>query len=235
MFLRISRPKQLLAFFLTFSFLTPTYVSRAETVRIAQIVDGDTIKLASGKYVRLLQIDTPEMRGSECYAQEARVALAKILTKGGTLRLTTDPNLDEVDSYGRLLRYLFIGKVNVNLQMVKEGAASPYFFRKELGRYSKQLLAAAQNAKSNNLGLWSACPGTKLDPHSALTTTYGQSEPSPSTEAGNNCDPNYQGCIPLFPPDLDCPDIKSKGLAPVRVIGRDVHRLDRDGDGIGCD
>lgn len=130
MFLRISRPKQLLAFFLTFSFLTPTYVSRAETVRIAQIVDGDTIKLASGKYVRLLQIDTPEMRGSECYAQEARVALAKILTKRGTLRLTTDPNLDEVDSYGRLLRYLFIGKVNVNLQMVKEGAASPYFLER---------------------------------------------------------------------------------------------------------
>lgn len=235
MFLRISRPKQLLAFFLIFSLLTPTYVSRAETVRIAQIVDGDTIKLASGKYVRLLQIDTPEMRGSECYAQEARVALAKILTKRGTLRLTRDPNLDEVDSYGRLLRYLFIGKVNVNLQMVKEGAASPYFYRKELGQYSKQLLAAAQNAKSNNLGLWSACPGTKLDPYSALTTTYGLSEPSPSTDAGNYCDPNYQGCIPLFPPDLDCPDIKSKGLAPVRVIGRDVHKLDRDGDGIGCD
>jgi hypothetical protein len=34
---------------------------------------------------------------------------------------------------------------------------------------------------------------------------------------------------------LDCPDIKRLGLAPVKVIGTDVHRLDGDGDGIGCD
>jgi len=25
------------------------------------------------------------------------------------------------------------------------------------------------------------------------------------------------------------------GLAPVKVIGTDVHKLDRDADGIGCD
>ena len=45
----------------------------------------------------------------------------------------------------------------------------------------------------------------------------------------------HAGCIPLSPPDLDCPEIKRLGLAPVKVIGQDVHRLDRDGDGIGCD
>jgi hypothetical protein len=38
----------------------------------------------------------------------------------------------------------------------------------------------------------------------------------------------------MFPPDLNCADIKKLGLAPVRVIGKDVHRLDADGDGIGC-
>jgi len=35
--------------------------------------------------------------------------------------------------------------------------------------------------------------------------------------------------------DLDCGDVKQLGLAPIRVIGMDVHKLDRDSDGIGCD
>jgi hypothetical protein len=183
----------------------------------------------------LLQIDTPEMRGSECYAQEARVALAKILAGKGSTKLVSDPKLDQVDSYGRLLRYIFIGKTNVNLKMVQVGAATPYFYRNELGQYSKQLLLAAEKAKSKNLGLWATCPGTKLNPYAALTTVKGEAQDSSQASNGANCDPNYAGCIPVYPPDLDCSEIKSLDLAPVKVIGRDVHRLDRDGDGIGCD
>ena len=113
-------------------------------IRINSIIDGDTIKLSTGQSVRLLQIDTPEMRGSECYSLESSQALAKLLTIKGKRKITTDPNLDEVDRYGRLLRYLFIGKTNVNLKMVELGAAAPYFYRKELGKYSKKLLSAAQ-------------------------------------------------------------------------------------------
>lgn len=218
-----------------FSIMTAIQFASGDQIRITKIIDGDTIKIGSEENVRLLQIDTPELRGSECYAQEARVALANILKENGTLRMTTDPKLDQLDSRKRLLRYVFVGKVNVNLRMVQVGAASPYFFRKELGMYSKQLLAAAKIAKSQNLGLWKACPGTKLDPYSALTTVYPPSHKDPKKEVGKNCDPNYAGCVPTYPPDLDCAEIKQLGLAPVRVIGRDVHGLDRDGDGIGCD
>jgi hypothetical protein len=53
--------------------------------------------------------------------------------------------------------------------------------------------------------------------------------PSPAVAAG--CDPNYLPCIPPPPPDLDCSDIK----VAVRVIGGDPHKLDRDGDGVGCE
>ena len=35
-------------------------------------------------------------------------------------------------------------------------------------------------------------------------------------------------------PDLDCADIPTK-FKPVRITGPDYHRLDRDGDGWGCD
>lgn len=205
-----------------------TQTSPAFALQIASITDGDTIKLGDGRSVRLLQIDTPELNGSECYAKEAQQALARLLAKKGVLRLTTDSNLDKVDAYGRLLRYLYQGKRNINLEMVKIGAAAPYFYRGERGRFATQLLEAAESAKAQGLGLWSACPGTRLDPNRALTTKQTQQTPI------GECDPNYEGCIPLFPPDLNCSDIKNLGLAPVRVIGRDVHRLDADGDGIGC-
>jgi len=198
-------------------------------IRVASITDGDTVKLGDGTSVRLLQIDTPELRGSECYAKEAQVALANLLNKRGIVRLTTDVKLDQVDAYGRLLRYLFKGRTNINLEMVKIGAATPYFYKRKLGMYSQELLAAAESARANKVGLWATCPGTKLDPYRALTTV----SQAPTTTEGQ-CDPNYEGCIPLFPPDLNCTDIKRLGLAPVKVIGKDVHRLDADGDGIGC-
>lgn len=213
---------------LTLTLAIPVAPSAAN-IRVASITDGDTIKLSDGRSVRLLQIDTPELSDNECYAKEAQTALANLLNIRGSLRMTTDPRLDRTDAYGRLLRYLFKGRMNINLEMVKIGAATPYFYKRELGRYSAELLNAAESAKAQGLGLWSACPATKLDPNRALTTV-SEAPAAPSWQ----CDPNYQGCIPLFPPDLNCTDIKRLGLAPVTVIGRDVHRLDADGDGTGC-
>jgi hypothetical protein len=35
--------------------------------------------------------------------------------------------------------------------------------------------------------------------------------------------------------DLDCPDVRALGKAPVTVTGDDPYRLDADGDGIGCE
>jgi len=105
--------------------LTPTHAN----TRVASITDGDTVKLADGRSVRLLQIDTPELNENECYAKESQLALANLLNIRGTLRITTDPNLDKVDAYGRILRYIFNGKVNINHEMVKIGDATPYYHR----------------------------------------------------------------------------------------------------------
>ena len=152
-------------------FLNHGFVQAAESnLRITSITDGDTIKLSDGTSVRLLQIDSPELRGNECYATEAQKALAKLINRSGKISLTTDPNLDEVDRYGRLLRYLFIGKRNINLEMVRIGAAAPYFYRSERGLYSEKLIKAAQSARANSRGLWSACPNATLEPNRALAT-----------------------------------------------------------------
>jgi micrococcal nuclease len=205
-------------------------------VRIVKVYDGDTITLSSGEKVRLLQIDTPELSPAECYGEEARSALTSMLNQTGTLSLKEDPRLDKVDRYGRLLRYLFIGKTNINLKMVEVGAAAPYFYKGDKGLYSSQILKAAESAKARSLGLWKKCPGSQLFPSRAISTVnVVQKAISDPKNLQTRCDNNYAGCIPVFASDVDCTDIKQLGLAPVQVVGIDVHKLDRDGDGIGCD
>ena len=231
----IRKVGQVAAFTATLMLFTGSNVVTASAV-VSKVVDGDTITLNSGEKVRLLQIDTPELASSECYGVEARAALTSLLNTKAAITLKDDPKLDKVDRYGRSLRYIFVGKTNINLRMVEIGAAAPYFYRGEKGLYSAQFLKAAEKAKASKRGLWKACPGTPLTPTTAITTSAVASMGSQRVTTNNaNCDPNYAGCVPVFPSDVDCPDIKRLGLAPVKVIGSDIHRLDRDGDGIGCD
>lgn len=203
---------------------------------VSKIYDGDTITLSNGTKVRLLQIDTPELSPEECYGNEARQELIKLIGKS-KINLVGDKVSDDKDRYGRLLRYLYIGKINLNLRLVEIGAATPYFYQGEKGQFSTQLLKAAQNAKDKKTGLWKVCPSTKLEPLKAASTGTGSAAKLVTNSSSNslNCDLNYQGCIPKYPPDLNCADIKSLGLAPVHIIGKDVHKLDGDGDGVGCD
>lgn len=62
--------------------------------------------------------------------------------------------------------------------------------------------------------------------------------PYTATAQTEECDPNYTPCVPIAS-DVDCAGGKGNGPAyvkgPVRVIGRDIYGLDRDGDGIGCE
>ena len=214
--------------------ISSSYSASAAT--ISKVYDGDTVILSTGVKVRLLQIDTPELSPAECYGDEARSALVSLFSATGKLSLKTDPKLDKVDKYGRLLRYVFIGETNISLKLVEIGAAAPYFYRGEKGKYSSQILKAAQNAKANSLGLWKSCPRTVLAPNYPLSASKAVSVSAANAITSNaKCDPNYAGCIPVSQNDIDCVEIKGMGLAPVKVIGVDIHKLDRDGDGVGCD
>jgi endonuclease YncB( thermonuclease family) len=231
----IKRVNRLAVFTASAIFFTGFNSAPASAV-VSRVVDGDSITLNTGEKVRLLQIDTPELASSECYGLQARAALTSLLNTKALITLREDPKLDKVDRYGRSLRYIFVGNTNINLRMVEMGAAAPYFYRGEKGLYSAQFLKAAQRAKASNRGLWKTCPGTALAPSRAVTTSVVANT---STFTGNstdsNCDANYARCLPVFSSDVDCSDIKRLGLAPIRVVGSDIHRLDRDGDGIGCD
>ncbi|MFL5933719.1 MAG: thermonuclease family protein [Gaiellaceae bacterium] len=207
----------------------------ADTGVVASVYDGDTIGLTDGRRIRLVQIDTPELGSGECYSRASRTALLSLVPLRSTVVLEADPVLDRVDRFGRLLRYVRRGGVNANLELVRRGAGAPYFYGGDRGRYAGPLLAAAKSAKAAKRGLWGACPKTALDPlHAIETGTSGPPEKKPP--ANGKCDPNYAPeCVPPYPPDLDCADIVALGIAPVHVTGSDPHRLDGDGDRLGCE
>jgi endonuclease YncB( thermonuclease family) len=202
---------------------------------VASVTDGDTLRLTNGARVRLLQIDTPELGTGECYSRAARTALLQRVPVGSRVVLEADSRLDRVDRYGRLLRYVHRGTMNVNVALVRAGAAAPYFYGGERGRYAARFLWEATRAKSAKRGLWGACPGTVLDPSRAIETVQ-RVRPLPIA-GGGRCDFGYTGgCVPPYPPDVDCADIKALGIqTPVRVVGPDPHGLDGDGDGLGCE
>jgi micrococcal nuclease len=200
---------------------------------VATVTDGDTVRLADGRRVRLLQIDTPELGTGECYSRAARKALLRLVPERSAVGLESDPSLDRVDRFGRLLRYLRRGSTNVNIALVREGAAAPYFYGGDTGRYAGRLLSAAKAAKAARRGLWGACPGTILDPFRQVETRQKDVTPPRSLVPRGGCDPSYPTvCIPPYPPDLDCSDVPHKGF---KVVGTDPHGFDGDRDGIGCE
>lgn len=208
---------------------------RASSGVVASVYDGDTLSLTDGRRVRLLQLDTPELGSGECYSRASRKVLLKLVPIGSRITLETDSRLDKVDRYGRLLRYVHRGPLNANVLLVRAGAATPYFYGGDHGKYASQLLADAQRAKAAGRGLWSACPGTVLDPYRAIDTGIS-GPPTEKPPPNGKCDPNYTGaCVPPYPPDLDCAALRAIGAAPVRSVGSDPHRLDGDRDGIGCE
>jgi micrococcal nuclease len=202
---------------------------------VASVYDGDTLSLTDGRRVRLVQIDTPELGTGECYSRASRTALSKLVPIASRVRLEADARLDNVDRYGRLLRYVHRGPLNANVTLVRMGAAAPYFYGGDLGKYAFRLLSDAKKANAAKKGMWGACPGTALDPYRAVDTGIS-GPPTTNPPPNGTCDPNYAGaCVPPYPPDLDCADMRAMGLAPVRIIGSDPHRFDGDGDGTGCE
>ncbi len=126
----------------------PPTPSDGQQVKIAHVVDGDTVELADGRRVRYLGINTPE-RGQPFY-EEATEA-NRHLTEGQAVWMVLDSQ--PTDRFGRTLAYLWVGDHFVNLELVGQGYANAYTEPPNV-RYSEEILAAEQRARKNEVGLW---------------------------------------------------------------------------------
>ncbi len=145
-------------------------VTRSEDAGVVQrVADGDSIVLEGGDRVRLLQIDAPELGQGECYGREALRELDRMLRRGEAVTLESDPRLDRVDRHRRLLRYVHAAGVNVNVELVRRGAAAPFFKGGVRGRHADTLLDALDEARDARGGMWGAC-GVSWEPNRQIET-----------------------------------------------------------------
>ncbi len=150
-----------------FAFLTRG--GSKESAVVARVIDGDTIELVGGQRVRLVQIDTPE-KHVECYGDQASALTKRLIPAGTHVRVEQDPKLDQVDRYRRKLAYVWKGDEDVNVTLVRDGAAGVWFFGGRRGRYAKELLIAAEQAQAGRKGLWGACPLARFDPTESMSS-----------------------------------------------------------------
>jgi endonuclease YncB( thermonuclease family) len=105
-------------------------VANNDFLGVKEVIDGDTIVLTNGEKVRYIGIDTPELNkpGSaddECLAWAARLKNMELLNSG-SLELVSDSGADK-DTYGRLLRYVYVNGVFVNVELARLGLAREFF------------------------------------------------------------------------------------------------------------
>jgi len=126
---------------------------------VERVADGDSLVLRGGARVRLLQIDAPELGEGECHGRESLRELEDMLQPGDAIVLESDPRLDRIDRYQRLLRYVLSvdSDTNVNVELVRRGAATPFFRGDRRGEYADTLLDAVSDARDERRGMWRAC------------------------------------------------------------------------------
>jgi len=95
-----------------------------------RIIDGDTFELGNGDIVRLICVDAPEI-GKAGADESAQFLSSLILFE--ELRLVNDT--DDKDTYGRLLRYVYVNlqeengrEIFVNKEIVHQGYASLFIY-----------------------------------------------------------------------------------------------------------
>ena len=129
----------------------------AESVRVREVIDGDTLRLTDGRSLRLAGLDTPELghgkTRDQYYAREARDVL-KTLVTGQSLTLRAVNQKDQ-DRHKRVLAEALLpdGR-SVNELLLAQGAATAYWHKDLDARFWQRMLEAQRQALQGERGLW---------------------------------------------------------------------------------
>lgn len=131
--------------------------SAQETGRVVEVIDGDTLKLADRREVRLVGIQAPKLPlGRRNFtpwplAEESRAALVR-LADGKILKLSYGGASS--DRHGRVLAHLTdeSGRF-IQAEMLRQGMARLYSFADNRARLD-ELFAAEREARAANRGIW---------------------------------------------------------------------------------
>lgn len=124
-----------------------------ERFRVTRVIDGDSIKLDRKIELRYIGIDAPELvenNVATCLGIKARIRNTELVS-GKQVMLEKD--VSEMDQYGRLLRYVWLGDELINQTLVEEGLAQAKVFPPD-SKYRDRLIEAQARAQENEAGMW---------------------------------------------------------------------------------
>ncbi|HEY5423922.1 MAG TPA: thermonuclease family protein [Ilumatobacteraceae bacterium] len=217
------------------------------TYHVSSVVDGDTIDVVGpdgyASTVRLIGIDTPER--NQCGFAAATHAMTTLVDDKDVV--LSPGARDDIDKYGRLLRYVGVDGVDAGKAMIDAGLAiARYDSRDGYGRHIREDdYVAADDASASNLACSApptTAPAKRVAPLPIAAPVVVPSAPAPAPAAPTAPPagaPSTSGCVPAYPtvcipegPDLDCGEISFRRFV---VNPPDPFRFDADHDGIGCE
>ena len=185
--------------------------------KVVGITDGDTLTLLTPDRrqvkIRLAEIDTPEK--NQPYGSKSRQALADLVFQKNVAVRYVD-----TDRYGRTVGRIHAGDVDVNAELVRQGAA--WVYRKYASDAS--LYALEDEARSSGRGLWSLPEAQRIPPwewrRGSRVARSPVDQPEPSFACGTK---TY------------CREMASCEEAYFYLQQCALTRLDGDGDGMPCE
>ena len=202
--------------------------------KVVGVSDGDTLTLLvpdgnSFKQVkvRLGEIDTPERK--QPYGTRAQQALSDLAYNKQARVVVQD-----TDRYGRTVGRVYVGNVDVNAEMIRQGAA--WVYRQYLKDQS--LLRLEAEAKAAKRGLWGlsetercppwdwrkgSCPTTSTAP-AASPVAPAVNAPKTATSSGFSCSGKRY-----------CREMTSCEEAKFYLTQCGVGSLDGNKDGVPCE
>ena len=126
---------------------TDAAVTPSGELVIKQIKSADTLLLDDGSEVRLISVDVP----SNPDLQQAAMDRLAMLTIGK--KVTLEADVRDADASGAKLRFVHVGGVNLNHDLVRNGLAyhnimSPNF------KYAEMLIVGGLDAMNQKKGFW---------------------------------------------------------------------------------
>lgn len=185
---------------------------------VVEVIDGDTIRvrLQDGLVysIRYIGIDTPESTSAqEFYGKESSAKNSELVLNKEVLLFT---DTTDKDRYGRLLRYVIVGDIFVNQELVAQGYATSVSYPPDTA-CQLAFTTAENTATTSGLGFW-AQPTPTLPPiggQEQVCVCSGNAYNCGDFNTRSSAQACYNYCI-------------AQGAG-------DVHRLDANSDGQACE
>lgn len=217
---------------------SPLALAADVSCKVVGISDGDTFTcLAAGNMqvkVRMAEIDTPESK--QPYGTRSRQALSDLVFgKQVTLRV------QDTDRYGRTVARAYAGSIDVNAELVRQGAAWVY------RQYSKDrsLIGLEEQARKAKRGLWALPESERVPPWEWRRTGAAQRQEQrdsssltgarSGTAGGSAVGGSAGGTSYSCSPRKTCGQMSSCAEARFHLQQCGNGRLDRDNDGVPCE